>query len=97
MNKAQFIHLVASRTKTTKANSSMVIDAALEIIQQAVSEGQDVKLVGFGTFSRFQRKARKGRNLSSGNPLEIPPSSIPKFKAGKDFRKVVKKDQSDLS
>ncbi|MCM2282451.1 MAG: HU family DNA-binding protein [Bdellovibrionaceae bacterium] len=90
MNKAELVEKVSRKTSLTKVQSEEVLDAALEIITRAVSKGDDVKLVGFGTFSRGTRKARAGRNPKTGTQIEIPESRVPKFKPGKDFRQVVK-------
>ena len=90
MNKAQLIDRVAEEAKTTKAQSAALLDAALEIIQQAVSNGEDVKLVGFGTFSAGVRKSRMGRNPKTGETVDIPSAKVPRFKAGKEFRDLLK-------
>ena len=86
MNKAELVDKVAKKTAMTKLQSEQVIDAALEVIAKSVSAGDDVKLVGFGTFSRSARRSRTGRNPKTGTKLVIPASRVPKFKAGKDFR-----------
>jgi DNA-binding protein HU-beta len=86
MNKAQLIDLLSEKTKLTKMQSELVLDATLEIIQKSVSQGKEVKLVGFGTFSRHARKARKGRNPKTGAAVNIPGTKVPKFKPGKDFK-----------
>ena len=86
MNKAQLVEKLAEKTKITKLQSELILDATLEIIQKSVSKGDDVKLVGFGTFSRAQRKARKGRNPKTGEVVEIPVQKVPRFKPGKDFK-----------
>lgn len=70
----------------TKVQSELVLDAALEIIAKSVARGEDVKIVGFGTFSRGTRKARKGRNPKTGTQIIIPAAKVPKFKPGKEFR-----------
>ncbi|MES2856852.1 MAG: HU family DNA-binding protein, partial [Bdellovibrionota bacterium] len=85
MNKAELIEKVSKRTLLTKVQSESVIDAALEVITKAVAKGDEVKLVGFGTFSRTVRKSRAGRNPKTGTSLVIPAAKVPKFKAGKDF------------
>lgn len=86
MNKAQLIEKVSQKTKTTKQMSEHILDATLEIIQKAVAQGDEVKLVGFGTFSRSIRKQRKGRNPKTGEPVEIPKAKVPKFRPGKEFK-----------
>lgn len=90
MNKAQLIEKVSRQTTSTKIQSEEIIDAALDIISKAVSRGDDVKLVGFGTFSRAIRKQRAGRNPKTGKAVEIPATKVPKFKPGKDFKELVK-------
>lgn len=90
MNKADLIDKVAKKTQLTKVQSEQVIDAALEVIAQTVSKGDEVKLVGFGTFSRSSRKSRTGHNPKTGTKLVIPAARVPKFKAGKDFRELCK-------
>ncbi|MGE0634553.1 MAG: HU family DNA-binding protein [Pseudobdellovibrionaceae bacterium] len=91
MNKAQLVERLSSKTQITKVQSEIILDAALEIIQKSVAKGDDVKIVGFGTFSRVKRKARKARNPKTGDPVEIPGSQVPRFKPGKDFKEVVNK------
>ncbi|HVK60256.1 MAG TPA: HU family DNA-binding protein [Bdellovibrionales bacterium] len=90
MNKAELIEKVAKKTLLTKMQSEQVLDAALEVITKAVAKGDDVKLVGFGTFSRTVRKSRAGRNPKTGTTLVIPAAKVPKFKAGKDFKDLCK-------
>lgn len=90
MNKAQLIDQLAERTRLTKSQSEIVLDAALEIIQKTVSKGEEVKLVGFGTFSRLSRKARTGRNPKTGETVKIPGGKIPRFRPGKEFKEQVK-------
>lgn len=86
MNKAQLVQKLAEKTKLSKVQSEALIDAALEIIQKTVQRGDDVKLVGFGTFSSVNRKAKKGRNLKTGEEVAIPGVRLPRFKPGKDFK-----------
>ncbi len=88
MNKAELVEKVAKKTLLTKVQSEQVLDAALDVISKAVAKGDDVKLVGFGTFSRSARKSRAGRNPKTGTKLVIPAAKVPKFKAGKDFREL---------
>lgn len=89
MNKAQLVDKIAADTKFTKAQTEAVLDQALEIIRKTVAKGDDVKLVGFGTFSRGKRKARSGRNPQTGAAITIPASRVPRFKAGKEFKEQV--------
>ncbi len=91
MNKADLVGRVAKKTLLTKQQSEQALDAALEIICKAVSKGDEVKLVGFGTFGAMKRKSREGRNPKTGTKLLIPAQTVPKFKPGKDFRSLLKK------
>lgn len=86
MNKAELVEKVAKKTSLTKVQSEQVLDAALEVIAKSVARGEEVKIVGFGTFSRGVRKSRTGRNPKTGTKLIIPAAKVPKFKPGKDFR-----------
>ena len=90
MNKSQLVELVSVRTKTTKLQSESILDATLEVIRKAVSKGEEVKLVGFGTFSTLDRKSRLGRNPKTGETVKIPRAKVPRFKAGKDFKELLK-------
>lgn len=90
MNKAELVEQLAKKTKLPKTQSETVLNAALEIIQNAVSKGEDVKLVGFGTFDQTTRKSRNGRNPKTGTTLVIPESRVPRFRPGKEFKSLVK-------
>jgi DNA-binding protein HU-beta len=89
MNKAQLVDKISQKMKTTKSQSEIFLDSALEIIQKAVARGEEVKLVGFGTFIRVQRKGRVGRNPKTGAAVAVPAAKVPKFKPGKDFTNLV--------
>ncbi len=89
MNKAQLIEKLSQKTNLTKVQSEAFLDATLEIIQKSVAKGDEVKLVGFGTFSRLDRKSRTGRNPKTGAPVEIPGGKVPRFKPGKDFKSLL--------
>lgn len=86
MNKAKLIELVAAKTKTTKTQSELILDATLKVIQEALKKGDEVKLVGFGTFSKSARKSRQGRNPKTGESVKIPSAYVPRFKPGKDLK-----------
>jgi DNA-binding protein HU-beta len=90
MNKAQLIEQLSNKINLPKSQSEIVLDAALDIIQKTVSKGEEVKLVGFGTFSRLARKTRQGRNPKTGQSVVIPGAKIPRFKPGKEFKERVK-------
>ena len=88
MNKAQLIELVAKRANSTKIQSETILSAAFELIQEIVCEGEDVKIVGFGTFSLIDMKPRKGRNPHTGELVPIPATKTPRFRPGKEFKEM---------
>ena len=89
MNKAELIEKIAKKTDLTKANVEKVLDGAIDTITKTVKKGDDVKLVGFGTFCKTKRKARNGRNPRTGEEIKIPSSWAPKFRAGTDFKDLL--------
>lgn len=90
MNKAELIEKVASETGMTKADTERVLDSTITNIKKSVKKGNDVKLVGFGTFLKAKRKARTGRNPQTGKTIKIPASSFPKFRPGAEFKTMLK-------
>lgn len=90
MNKAQLIEAVAKTTQTTKTDAEIILNAALEAIKRTVKKGDDVTLVGFGTFTRTKRKARAGRNPQTGQEIKIPQMTVPKFRAGREFKEALR-------
>ena len=91
MNKSELITLVTEKTGLTKKQASDALDATLEAIQDAVTAGDKVSFIGFGTFERRDRAARTGRNPQTNEKVDIPASSVPAFKTGKAFKDRVKK------
>lgn len=90
MNKAELIDAVAKTTKASKAQVERILDTTLDTVKNRVKKGDDVKLVGFGTFAKAKRKARKGRNPQTGKTINIPATTYPKFKAGREFKHLVR-------
>ncbi|MBG0967105.1 HU family DNA-binding protein [Bacillus sp. SRB1LM] len=90
MNKTELIKQVAIQAELTKPQASLVVDAVLESIQHALQNGDNVQLIGFGTFEVRNRAAREGRNPHTGEALTIPASKVPVFKAGKALKEAVK-------
>ena len=89
MNKSELIDLLASRTSVSKADAQRVVDGFQEVVTQALSRGEDVALVGFGTFSVGERAERAGRNPRTGQTLVIPAAKVPKFSAGAKLKAAV--------
>jgi DNA-binding protein HU-beta len=90
MNKAQLVEHVSKSTSLTKTDVETVLNNTFELIKKSVKKGDDVTLVGFGTFTKSKRKARAGRNPQTGKEIRIPAMTVPKFRAGKEFRAAVK-------
>jgi DNA-binding protein HU-beta len=89
MNKQELIDAVAAVTGESKAATGAAIDAVLETVTRAVSAGDAVQLIGFGSFSTGERAARVGRNPSTGAQIQIAAAKTVKFTAGKAFKDVV--------
>ena len=89
MNKAEFVEKIAKNTQTTKAQTETILDAAISLIQNSVSKGEEIKFVGFGTFDQSLRKSRNGRNPKTGTKITIPSAVVPRFRPGKDFKTLV--------
>lgn len=90
MNKQELIEKLAGETKMSKTQCEMVLNATFDNIKKAVKKGDDVKLVGFGTFTKTKRKARMGRNPQTGKEIKIPASWAPKFRPGSEFKGMLK-------
>ena len=89
MNKQDLIGSVADQGGLTKADASKAVEAVFDAITEALKKGDEVRLVGFGTFSVSQRKASTGRNPRTGETMAIKASTQPKFKAGKGLKDAV--------
>lgn len=89
MNKGELVDEIASRAMVTKKQADAVLSAAVDAIMEAVSEGDKVTLVGFGSFEARERKAREGRNPKTGEKMIIPATKVPAFSAGKLFKEKV--------
>ncbi|WP_373480560.1 HU family DNA-binding protein [Geminocystis sp.] len=89
MNKGELVDAVAAKADVTKKQADSIISAVVESIMDAVSAGEKVTLVGFGSFEGRERKAREGRNPKTGEKMEIPATKVPAFSAGKLFKERV--------
>lgn len=89
MNKSELVDAIASSAGLTKEQAAKAVNAFTESVQGALQRGDDVVLVGFGTFSVKERSARTGRNPKTGEPIEIAASKVPSFKAGKGLKDAV--------
>jgi DNA-binding protein HU-beta len=91
MNKAELVEAIAKKLGGTKASVETTLDALMETVTGALSKGESVALIGFGTFSMARRAARKGRNPATGAEIRIPASKVAKFAAGAKLKKAVNK------
>ena len=90
MNKNELIAKVATETKLTKADVQRVLEATLEATKKSVKKGEEVRLIGFGTFVRAKRSARKGRNPQTGKEIQIKAHWTPRFRPGAEFKKFIR-------
>ena len=86
MNKNELVAAVASEAGLSRADAARAVDAVFDCISGALKSGDDVRLVGFGTFSVAERAASTGRNPRTGETIQIAASKQPKFKAGKGLK-----------
>lgn len=89
MNRAELISEIAELTGQPKTQVSTTLSAMLHTVTNAISKGDKVTLVGFGTFERRVRQARTGRNPRTLAPLKIPASKVPAFRAGQELKSIV--------
>ena len=91
MNKNDLINNVADAAGISKTAAASSVESVLDSVSSALSKGDDVRLVGFGTFSVANRKATTGRNPRTGEAINIPASKSAKFKSGKALKDAVNK------
>ena len=86
MNKAELITSMAEKSQLTKKDAESALKAFIDSVQEALENGDKVQLIGFGTFETRERAAREGRNPRTKETITIPASTVPVFKAGKEFK-----------
>ncbi|KMK97650.1 transcriptional regulator HU subunit alpha [Aeromonas enteropelogenes] len=89
MNKSQLMDKIADGADISKAAAGRALDAFIDAVGEALKEGDQVALVGFGTFAVRERAARSGRNPQTGATIEIAAGKVPAFKAGKALKDAV--------
>jgi DNA-binding protein HU-beta len=82
MNKQELLDKVSELANLTKAEAARALEATLDTVKRAIAKGEQVALIGFGTFKTSKRKARTGKNPKTGATLKIPATTVPKFSAG---------------
>ena len=90
MNKIELVTKMAEKSNLTKKEAALALDAFIESVEEALENGDKVQLIGFGTFETRERAAREGRNPRTKETITIPASTVPVFKAGKEFKDRVK-------
>lgn len=88
MNKGEFVSHIATKGACTKAEADRIVEMFTSCIMEALGNGEEVVLTGFGTFSVSQVKARAGRNPRTGEAIQIEAYNQPKFKAGQKLKSV---------
>ena len=90
MNKVELVAAIAEQAGISKKDSEAALKAFVDIVGNALKDGDKVQLVGFGTFEVSERASRTGRNPLTGETIEIAASKSPKFKAGKALKDLIK-------
>ena len=90
MNLQQLVEQVSDHNRITKQEAERIVKSTMGIIKKSVKKGDDVKIIGFGTFTKMKRKARMGRNPQTGQSVKIPAKWSPKFRPGAEFKELVK-------
>lgn len=90
MNKTEFIAALAENAEFSKKDAEKALNAVIDTVTKALSDGDKVQLVGFGTFEVRERAGRTGKNPRTGDPIEIPPTKAPAFKPGKALKDAIK-------
>ena len=91
VNKSELVDTIATKADISKSAASRALDAFIHTVTHTLAEGNQVSLVGFGSFFTKQRPKREGRNPKTGEPLQIEAAVVPGFKAGKSLKDVVNK------
>ncbi|MDJ0932342.1 HU family DNA-binding protein [Breoghania sp.] len=89
MNKNDLVAAVAEKSGLSRAQAGEAVDAAFAAITETLKSGGEVRIIGFGNFMISERAATEGRNPRTGDPIQIPASKTPKFKAGKGLKDAV--------
>ncbi len=89
MNKTELIAAIAEQAELSKKDAEKAVKAFVDVVTEELKKGEKIQLVGFGTFEVTERAAREGRNPQTNEPMSIPASKAPKFKAGKALKDAV--------
>ncbi|UQB41421.1 HU family DNA-binding protein [Thiomicrospira microaerophila] len=89
MNKSELVSAIAEKAGLTKVQAASALDATVASVTAALAKGDQVAIIGFGTFKVGERAARTGRNPQTGAEMQIPAAKVPKFAAGKALKDAV--------
>lgn len=89
MNKQDLVAQLSAQLELSKRDAAEAVDAVFDSIARAVSKGDKVSIPGFGSFEKRKRAARTARNPQTGAAIKVPATSVPAFKAGKEFKESV--------
>ena len=90
MNKTELISAMAEKSGLSKKDADAALTSFLNVVKETLGKGESIQLIGFGTFEVSERAAREGRNPQTGETMTIAASKVPKFKAGKALKDVLK-------
>lgn len=89
MNKNELIEQLSDKTGFTKVDTQKFLNAYVDVVSKSLKKGNEVQLIGFGTFKVTKRKARVGRNPQTGKELKIPAKKVPAFRPGKALKEIL--------
>jgi DNA-binding protein HU-beta len=89
MNKSEFVTAVADAAELSKSDAAKALEAVIAVVEKTLKKGEQVSIVGFGTFAVRKRAARTGRNPRTGATIKIKASKVPAFKAGKALKDAI--------
>ena len=89
MNKTELVAAIAEKAELSKKDSEKALKAFIDVVTDELKAGEKIQLVGFGTFEVAERAAREGINPLTKQPMSIPASKAPKFKAGRGLKDAV--------
>ena len=89
MNRVEFVENVAKVSGLKKSDADKAVTAFMDVVTETLAKGDEIRLLGFGTFCVTHRAATEGRNMQTGEPIKVPERNLPKFKAGKNLKEAV--------
>lgn len=90
MNKSELIKAVAEKAKVSKSVASECIGAFVDVVEETLMDGQNVQIIGFGTFAPANRAARMAINPQTGEAVDVPERKVPTFKPSKNFKELLR-------